>query len=137
MSGEARPVPVPDTDSEPYWNAAAEGRLVIQRCDACGRHQAYPRLLCIACGALHPTWVEVSGAGTVYSYTVNHRAAAPWAKSLVPYIVALIDLAEGPRLMANIDADPSEMQVGMAVAVWFEELAPGVSLPQFRPQSKE
>lgn len=128
-----RPLPVADQDSVKYWEAAAEEKLAIQRCRSCGRHQFYPRSLCAACGFPDPEWVRASGSGTVHSYTVNHRPAGAWASARVPYVVALIDLAEGPRLMANVDADPSDVHVGMPVAVWFEEVAPGVRLPQFRP----
>jgi uncharacterized OB-fold protein len=130
-----RPAPEADQDSAPYWAAAARNELTIQRCRSCARYQFYPRLLCTACGFPDPEWVRASGSGTVHSYTVNHRPAGTWATARVPYVVALIDLAEGPRLMANVDAEPSEMWVGMPVTVWFEEVAPGVSLPQFRPAS--
>jgi uncharacterized protein len=132
MSENDRPLPVADQDSEAYWEAARRGELLVQRCDACGAHQLYPRALCITCGADAPGWIVASGRGTVYSYTVNHRSPGRWASDRTPYVVALVDLEEGPRMMANIDADPAEVEIGRPVVAWFEEIAPGVVLPQFR-----
>jgi uncharacterized OB-fold protein len=135
-AGTDRPLPLADQDSEPYWQAAARGELLLQRCRSCRSYQHYPRWLCATCGTADPEWVVASGEGTIHSYTINHRAPGAWIADRVPYVVALIDLVEGPRLMANIDAEPSAVHVGMAVTAWFEEIAPDVKLPQFRPASR-
>jgi uncharacterized OB-fold protein len=132
MTVPSRPAPVVDPDSRPYWRAARDGVLVLQRCDSCARFQFYGRLLCRSCSSTALTWQPVSGRGTVYSFSVMHRAADPYFE--VPYVVALVDLAEGPRVATNlVDVNPDEVVVGMPVRVTFEVLDEEVSVPLFRP----
>jgi uncharacterized OB-fold protein len=125
-----RPSAVPDAESEPYWAAMRGGRLLVQRC-ANGHHQLYPRPHCIVCR--QPVeWVEASGRGTVYSYTVVRQNFARPFRDLIPYVVALVDLEEGPRLMTNVvDCDPSDVAIGAAVRVRFEEISDESSVPLF------
>ena len=95
-----RPAPVPDADSGPYWAAAHDGRLVIQRCERCGARQLYPRDRCLVCrGPVE--WVEASGRGTVYSYTVIRQNYARPFRDWIPYVVALVDLEEGVGLVGE------------------------------------
>lgn len=130
-----RPSAPPDPDSAPYWEAAREGRLLVQRCDDCGAMQLYGRALCLQCGG-PVSWVDASGRGTVYSYTVirqNHQR--PW-REMLPYVVALVDLEEGPRLMTNVvGCDPEAVSVGMPVQVRFEPAGEGgeAAVPVFGP----
>jgi uncharacterized OB-fold protein len=127
-----RPLPVPDGDTKPYWDAAREHRLVIQRCQACQQAIFYPRSLCPHCMSDQIAWLDASGKGTIYSYTVVHRAPAQFAED-VPYVVALIDLAEGVRLMSNVvDCAPSDVRIGAPVEVTFDNVTPEISLPKFR-----
>ena len=128
-----RPAPIGDAESEPYWQAAREGRLLVQRCTRCGRHQLYPRPHCIACrGPVE--WVEASGRATVYSYTViRQNFARPW-RDMIPYVVALVDLEEGPRLMTNVvGCEPDDVEIGMAVRVRFEPAGEDGAVPVFEP----
>jgi uncharacterized protein len=115
-----RPAAIAEPDSVTYIDALKAGRLVVQRCDSCGHHQLYGRALCSKCGA-DVTWVDASGLATVYSWTVirqNH--SRPW-REMLPYVVALVDLDEGPRLMTNIvGCDPETVAIGMRVRVRFE-----------------
>lgn len=128
-----RPLPETDPVSERYWAAAAEGRLLIQRCAACGHRQHYPRAVCTACGAT-PEWEEASGRGTVYTYTIVRQYGMPPFDALVPYVVAMIDLVEGPRLMSNVvDCAPEEVHIGMEVEAVMRIAEPGVGVPFFRP----
>ncbi|MFZ0667177.1 MAG: Zn-ribbon domain-containing OB-fold protein [Acidimicrobiales bacterium] len=117
-----RPAPISEPDSAPYLQAAKEGRLVVQRCDSCGHHQLYGRALCASCGG-DVTWIDASGYGTVYSWTVirqNH--SRPW-RDMIPYVVALVDLDEGPRVMTNIvGCDPESVSIGMKVVARFENV---------------
>ena len=123
-----RPAPIADTDSAPYWQAANERRLLIQYCPRCDRHQFYPRLLCRVC--LGPvTLVEAAGTGVIYSFTVVHRAPPGFD---TPYVVALVDLDEGPRMMANlVGAAPAQAAIGQRVRVTYEDIGEGRLLPQF------
>lgn len=132
MAEYNRPLPVPDGDTAPYWEAAREGRLMIQRCGGCDRHVFYPRSICPHCGSVELEWVQASGRGTVYSYTVVHRAPSPAFKEDVPYVVALIDLDEGVRMMSNILAPPGDVKIGARVEVVFDPVTPEITLPKFR-----
>jgi uncharacterized OB-fold protein len=128
-----RPLPAIDDETRPYWDAAREGRLVLQRCTACGRHVFYARALCPHCHRGPLEWVDASGGGEVYSFTVARRSASPAFAHLVPYVVALIDLDEGVRMLATLRVDdPEQARVGQRVRVAFEELGE-VTLPVFEP----
>jgi uncharacterized OB-fold protein len=127
-----RPLPVPDGDTKPYWDAAREHRLVIQRCQACQQAIFYPRSLCPHCMSDQIAWIDASGTGTIYSFTVVHRAPAQFAED-APYVVALIDLAEGVRLMSSVvDCAPSDVRIGARVEVTFDDVTPEITLPKFR-----
>lgn len=132
-----KPIPVPDADTRPYWEAAKRHELQIQRCTACGKHYFYPRYLCPHCGSDRVEWTKVSGQGTVYSFTVNHRGPGPAFNAETPYVVALIDLAEGPRMMSNVvNCDPAAVKIGMPVAVIFEDITDDIALPKFQPATQ-
>jgi uncharacterized OB-fold protein len=128
----ARPLPQPTTETAAYWAAAQEQRLVIQRCDHCGQCQFYPRAFCLSCLSDRVEWVDASGQGRVYTYTVCRIAPSPAFESRLPYVVALIDLDEGVRLLANIlDADLERVVIGARVRVCFESVSETCTLPQF------
>lgn len=133
MSGDL-PAPIVIADSAPYWQAAREGRLALQKCRDCGALRFFPRYLCTACGSERTDWVDASGRGTIHSFTIVHRAAFPEFQARTPYVVALVDLEEGPRMMTNIlGADALEVAIGDAVSVTFEARgADGAKVPQFR-----
>ncbi|HUI02916.1 MAG TPA: Zn-ribbon domain-containing OB-fold protein, partial [Acidimicrobiales bacterium] len=118
-----RPAPVPDADSEPYWSAAHEGRLVLQRCQRCGTPQLYGRDRCRACRG-PVVWEEACGRGSVYSFTVIRQNYARPFRDQIPYVVALVDLEEGPRLMTNVvGCAPEDVRIGMAVRATFEAVS--------------
>ena len=132
MTDYLRPLPVPDGDTKLYWDAAKEHRLSIQRCADCQRSVFYPRSICPHCGSDRLHWIDSSGRGTVYSYTVVHRAPGGFTDA-VPYVVALIDLEEGVRLMSNVvDCAPGDVQIGEHVEVTFDDVTPDITLPKFR-----
>jgi uncharacterized protein len=118
--------------SAPYWEAAREGRLVVQECQQCRRLRHPPLPACAGCHSHGFGWREVSGAGTVYSYTVvTHPTHVAFADQ-VPYVVAIVELAEGPWLVTGITGClPGEVRVGMPVHAVFREVAAGVTLPYF------
>lgn len=128
-----RPVPLPDADSRPYWQAAREGRLLIQRCQDCGKAIFYPRSICPHCMSDRIEWVRASGRGKVYSYTVVRRAPEQFAAE-TPYVVALVDLDEGVRMTTRVTGCPPEqVRIGMPVQVDFQTVSDEVALPVFRP----
>lgn len=133
MSQPQRPLPLPTDITRPYWDAAAAQRLVIQECQTCKARQFYPRGFCTACLSDSLEWIECSGRGTIYSYTVNHRAPNAFMKQKLPYVVAAIDLKEGVRLITNIvDSALDKLAIGAPVTVVFEEASDEITLPQFR-----
>ncbi len=126
-----RPYPVPDAETAPFWEAVAAGRLDLQRCRSCSRHVFYPRSLCPHCGGADLDWVTVSGRGTVYSFTVVHRAPAEFQDE-APYVVALVELEEGARMLTRlIGVEPAAVRVSMPVEV---TLQGEPRLPYFRPR---
>ena len=128
----AFPVPVPDGDSRPFWDGVQQHKLLIQRCEACQKFIFYPRSHCPHCFSEQLAWVQASGNGTIYSYTVVHQAYGPFAEQ-VPFVVALIELQEGVRMMSRItDAPPEAARVGAPVQVTFVQVAEGVTLPYFQ-----
>ncbi len=134
MQPYEKPIPEPDQVTAPFWTAAREGRLLIQHCPACGVHQFYPQSSCRGCLSDNLEWVDAKGKGTIYSYTVVHRAPNRPFEPDVPYTVALVDLDEGCRMLSNIvEVTPEAIRVGMPVEVVFEAISPEISLPKFRP----
>ncbi len=126
-----RPAPRPDPESAAFWAATLDGQLVVQRCTSCGHHQLYARAHCLVCRS-SVEWVTASGQGTIYSYTVIRQNFSRAFRDLLPYVVALVDLAEGPRLMTNIvGCAPEEVHIGAAVQVRFEPVSDGAALPMF------
>lgn len=130
-----KPVPTPDALTAPYWKAAVDGRLLIQRCQACGAYQFYPRAHCTSCGADGPAWHEATGRGVVHTFSVVHRNGSPGFADEVPYVFAIVELEEGPRMTANVlDVDPEDVVVGMPVEVTFTPISDEIALPQFKPR---
>ncbi len=126
-----RPAPRPDPESAAFWAATLDGQLVVQRCTSCGHHQLYARAHCLVCRSW-VEWVTASGQGTIYSYTVIRQNFSRAFRDLLPYVVALVDLAEGPRLMTNIvGCAPEEVHIGAAVHVRFEPVSDEAALPMF------
>ena len=124
-----RPFPVPDRDTAPFWEGTRQGELRIQRCSACGRHVFYPRALCPHCMADSLEWIVATGKGIVYSFTEVHRTSDEF-RAEVPFVVGLVELAEGVRMMARLDV--AKPVVGMAVRVVFNRVSEELSLPHFK-----
>jgi uncharacterized OB-fold protein len=125
--------PVTDVTRE-FWDATRERRLLVQWCTDCDAPVWYPREICPGCLGSALTWRESEGTGEVYACTVEHRVTMPTPFGRDPYVVALVELAEGPRLMGNVvGCDPYAVTVGMPVRVTWEELSDGRNLPLFEP----
>lgn len=126
----------PDRWTEPFWRAAAERRLVCQRCANCKTFRMPPAAYCWKCQSQDDEWVPLRGKGTVYSYTVVHHAVSPALAEAVPYVVAIVELpdAEDIHLTTNIvGCDPRDVRVGLPVEVAWDAVAEGVVIPRFRP----
>jgi uncharacterized OB-fold protein len=129
---EALPKPVANADSLPYWNAAREHRLLIRKCKDCGTLHFMPRHLCPECWSDQLEWVESKGRGSVHSFTVIRRAPVATFAERTPYVVALIDLDEGPRMIANVVGEGAlSVAIGDQVDVTFEDRGDGSVVPQF------
>ncbi|SMQ17063.1 hypothetical protein SAMN06272771_3445 [Streptomyces sp. Ag82_O1-12] len=102
MTGHRFDRPEPDAFTRTYWDAAAEGRLLIRRCGDCGRAHHYPREFCPHCWSENVTWETASGRATLYTWSVVHRNDLPPFPDRVPYVAAVVELAEGPRMMTEI-----------------------------------
>ncbi len=120
-------------DSKPYWDAAREGRLVFQRCCACGEVQFPPRHHCVSCWESDIEWIQSSGLGKVESFTIVRRAPTSVFRDKVPYAVVAVKVEEGPTMITNlIGEDALDVRIGDAVQVDFVEDAGGNVLPQYK-----
>lgn len=130
----AKPLPVPDSESTPFWDGMREGRLMLQRCASTGEHLFPPVTFCP--GSLErPEWVQASGKGTVFSWiVVRHPVPRDVYADEVPYVVAIIALDEGCRMTGNIvDCAPEDVRADMPVEIVFNRVTPEITLPAFRP----
>ncbi|MEM8562095.1 MAG: Zn-ribbon domain-containing OB-fold protein [Pseudomonadota bacterium] len=127
-----RILPHPTVLTRPYWEGAKAGKLMLQYCEHCGDYQFYPRIICSNCGGDNPVWREASGRGRIASFTVvRHPVSAAYE---TPYLVALIDLEEGPRMMSSlIEVEPDAVSIGDQVVVAFEAWSDEIDMPVFRP----
>jgi uncharacterized OB-fold protein len=115
-------LPTPDLETQPYWDAARDGKLLIKRCGACGRAHFYPRPFCPHCWSDDVRWEQASGRATLYTYTIVRRNDLPPFPDRVPYVAAVVDLEEGPRMMTNVEGcDDDELEIGMALTVAFRD----------------
>ncbi|WP_254763695.1 Zn-ribbon domain-containing OB-fold protein [Natrinema marinum] len=136
MSEASRPVPEVTPETERYWEAAADGRLLLRECRDCGLTYHYPRALCPDCFSDDVDWLEAAGTGEVYSYSVAHSMSG-WPADDLPLVVAYVELDEGPRMVTNVDCDPDEVTVGTRVEVRFVDVdADDVAIPVFVPAAE-
>ena len=127
-------LPQPDLETQPFWDATREGRLLIKHCNACGEYHFYPRPFCPKCWSDDVEWVEASGRATLYTWSVVHRNDLPPFGERVPYVAAVVDLAEGPRMMTNVvDCEFDALAVGMDLEAVFHPISDDVTIVQFRP----
>jgi|SRR5688572_3656203 len=113
---------------QPYFDAAAEGKLLLKKCGECGEHHHFPRALCPFCLSEDVRWVQAKGTGAIYSYSVSRRAGP------IPYCIAYVTLDEGVTMMTNIvDCDLDAVRIGQQVRVVFRKTEGGVSMPMFAP----
>ena len=136
MAEDQKTLPVPDDDTEPYWERARNGELSLQRCQSCGHYLFPPRPICSRCRSNDLQWTALSGRGVVYSYAIMHDSFLKGFDP--PYVIAQVDLEEQPdlRLITNIvECDTGAVHIGMPVEVTFERRSDEIAVPMFRPRS--
>jgi uncharacterized OB-fold protein len=132
-----KPLPQPNAVTQRFWSSCADGHFEFQHCRSCGHRQFPPRLACTACHGMDLDWQQASGRGTIYSFTVVHRAPLEAFKADVPYVIAIVELEEGVRAMMNVRVpDPTSVTIGMPVVIFFEPTVEHQPpLPQARRRS--
>jgi uncharacterized OB-fold protein len=126
------PRPFVHGEEATYFDYCRRGELRIQRCQDCGEHVFYPRSICPFCNGLRLEWVRASGRGTVHTFTVQHRAAGGYEGPL-PYVVAVIELEEGVRMMSHVVCDPDVVRIDLPVTVAWARVADDFRVPVFVP----
>src|SRR3954471_10510080 len=127
-------LPTIEDDTRPFWDAAREERFLVKRCRACGAVHHYPRQFCPSCWSDDVVWVDASGRATLYTWSVVYLNDLPPFPERVPYVAAVVDLEEGPRVMTNIvDCDFDDLTVGMPLVAQFRDVGDGVTIPVFVP----
>jgi uncharacterized OB-fold protein len=128
-----KPLPQVDEVNREFWSSAARGNLLIQECPHCHHRQFYPRALCTKCGD-NPGWLECSGRGAVHTFTIVRQMGMRPFRDELPYVVAMVQLDEGPMMMGNVTGiDPEQVRIGMPVEVYFVAAAEDVGIPMWRP----
>jgi uncharacterized OB-fold protein len=135
MARAAKPLPKPTPDTQPFWDALKQHRLMLPKCKACGKLHFFPRPFCPHCFSWDLEWVRCSGKGKLYSFLINHRPA-PGFEEETPYVIAVVELDEGPRMLSNlidIEPTPEAVQVDMPVEVLFQDINEETTMFKFRP----
>jgi uncharacterized OB-fold protein len=136
MADYNKPLPTPDPVTRPFWDSLKAHAVQLQRCGGCNQVVYYPRPLCPACGSDDLSWTSVSGRGVVHAFAIPHRHPNPAFGSTAPFVVALIELEEGARMLSNlvdVDPTPEAVKVGMAVEIVYDDVTEEMTLPKFRP----
>jgi hypothetical protein len=134
VSDYAKPLPAASEITQPFWDGLRAGELRIQRCLECSRHVFYPRTVCQHCLSDRLEWVTASGRGTLYSFTVVRRAMNPAFQADVPYVYAIVELEEGPRVTTNVvNCELDALRVDMPVKAVYDKVTPEAALLKFEP----
>ena len=126
------PPPIPDEDSQPFWDYCKAGELRAQHCTRCSALRYPPRPICAECGSFDFDWQRLSGLGEVFSYTVTHQAIHPALEGLTPHTAILVRLDEGLLMTSNLEDAPAPVEIGQRVEVVFEPTTDEITLPKFR-----
>ncbi len=128
------PIPVADEASQPFFDGANEGKLMLEKCSQCGTYRLPGRERCLDCWSTESEWAEASGNGKLYTYGIMHQKYHPAFAEETPYNYAIVELVEGPRLVTNIvDCEPDAMKTDMPVEAVFDHVSDEATLIRFRP----
>jgi uncharacterized OB-fold protein len=129
-----KPLPIPDSDSEEFWEGCKRHELLIQRCEQCNSYRYPPRSICPKCFSMNTKWEKASGRGEVYTFSVVRVPPAPEWEPDIPYTIGVIQLDEGVRMVSNIvGCRPEDIQIGMKVEVVFDDVTDKSTIPKFKP----
>ena len=127
-------LPTPDFETQPFWDGCKEGRFLLQHCNACDSDYFYPRPFCPKCWSTDVAWKEAGGGATLYTYSVVRQNDLPPFPDRVPYVAAVVQLDEGPRVMTNVEGcEFDDLEIGMALRVGFRAISDDVTIPVFEP----
>jgi uncharacterized OB-fold protein len=127
-------LPAPDDETQPFWDAARAGRLLVKRCADCRAAHFYPRPFCPRCWSPSVSWEEASGRAVLYTWSVVHHNDLPPFSERLPYVAAVVDLAEGPRMLTNVvDCEAERLRVGLPLQVTYRSITEQVTIPVFAP----
>ena len=133
----SKPVPRPQPESDLYWEKAKQRELWLRKCNSCGQAYFYPRDISPCCFSRDTGWIKASGKATLYTFGIVHRAPLPGFARDVPFVTAIVELEEGPRMPTNIvgieEPTPEKLHIGMPLEVTFEDITDEIALPKFRP----
>jgi uncharacterized OB-fold protein len=135
MADYKKPLPVPTPETKPYWDGAKRHELWIMRCNDCSKPYFYPRPICPNCFSRNTDWMQASGKAKLETFVINHRPP-PGFEEDAPYVIAVVTLEEGPRMMTNlvgIDPDPTKVKCDMPLEVVFDDVTDEITLPKFKP----
>ena len=131
-----KPVPVPQQESDVYWEKLKQHEIWLRNCDECGSAYFYPRDISPCCFSRNTSWVKASGSASLFTYGIVHRPPHPGFVAEVPFVTAIVELEEGPKMATNIimdDPTPEKLQIGMPLEVVFEDITDAIALPKFKP----
>ena len=127
-------VPAPNFETQAFWDGCGRGQLLLQKCSDCGAFRHPPAPICPECLSAEHEWIEASGRGTVYTFVVVRETRARGWEQMVPYVIAVVTLEEGPRMLTNIvDIPPEDVKIDMPIELTFAEADGSTQLPMFRP----
>jgi uncharacterized OB-fold protein len=134
-AAQAKPLPVPTPTSQPFWDALRANEVRLQQCLSCDAFIFYPRSNCPSCLSADLAWRSVSGAGTIYTFTIARRPTAPPFADEVPQLIAVVELDEGPHITTTlVSVEPAEIEIGMRVKPVFDAIAgTNVTLLRYAP----
>ena len=136
MAEYKKPIPVPQPESDRYWEGTRRDELWLRRCRDCNMAYFYPRDICPTCHSRNTDWFRSKGEGAIYTYAIVHRAPHRGFADDVPYVVALVELEDGVRVptsIVDVEPEPENLRIGMPVRAVFEKISDEITLPKFAP----
>ena len=128
-----KPIPQISDETREYWEGCRRHELRVQKCRDCGTYIWYPQTLCHKCCSWNLEWTKIGGKGTVFTYTVVHHPTGKVWESSVPYVVVIVEMPEGIRMVGDLVGGTSaNVKIGMPVEVVFDDITPEVTLPRFK-----
>jgi uncharacterized OB-fold protein len=133
-----KPLPKPNADTKPFWDGCRNHQLTFQKCKDCGHVRWPASIICPKCYSQETQWIVAGGKGKIFSFVVYHQPFHPAFKEALPYVVAVVELEEGPHILSNIvECIHHQLKCDMAVKISWQDVTEGICLPVFRPEEKQ